>query len=601
MRNITVKIEPLKIEIIACSGDNLLELLRKRGLYLSSSCGGHGICGKCLVRVKTTESPTFQFKYACQVIVNDDIIVDLSQSSFSSSNLTKSNLIRKYYNLSGNYTLKPDIRRKFVEISSTYPCDYLSQLSQVCGDIKQHKTTLNFLKKVSHSIGNLENSGWVIYDSDQLVDWIPSNQPTNLFGCAVDVGTTNIAVEIVDLETGNTHFQGVDINSQVKFGDDVISRISYASMSPKNLQELQDSVISTINDLIDKGLKEIGAPPKTIYKLVFAGNTTMIHLLLGVCPKPLGELPFSPVFTAPVILESSELGLTANPSAQVYTMPAIGSFVGGDITAGLIALDLFDTEKNFLFLDLGTNGEIVIGKRGNIVATSTATGPAFEGSRIACGMRADEGAIDHVFISDQDLSFTVIGNSSPRGICGSAIIELISILLDLKTLDSTGRFLIGSMPNNVPPGISSRIVINNGEPQVVIYSDTSSNTNVYLSARDIRQFQLACGAIRCGVNLLLSHIGLFPEEIDEVYIAGNFGNYVNPKYLLKVGILPSNISQDKIITVGNTSLLGAKIALLDIGKRNKAEKLVKSVKHIELATLPNFEEEFILSMCFPES
>ncbi len=601
MRNITVKIEPFNIKLIACSGDNLLELMRKKGLHLTSSCGGHGICGKCHIRVKTPESPKFQFRNACQVNVHDDIIVDLSQSSFSTPNLTKPNFIRKHYNLSGNYTLNPDIRRKFVEIGSTHPCDYLSQLYQACADIKQHKTTLNFLKKVSHSIGNLENSGWVIYDSDQLVDWIPSNQPTNLFGCAVDVGTTTIAVEIVDLETGNTLFQGFDINSQVKFGDDVISRISYASISPENLRELQDSVISTINHLIDKGLKEVGASPETIYKLIFAGNTTMIHLLLGVCPKPLGELPFSPVFTAPVILKSSELGITANPSAQVYTMPAIGSFVGGDITAGLLALELFGTEKNFLFLDLGTNGEIVVGKRGTIIATSTATGPAFEGGRIACGMRADEGAIDHIFISDQDLSFTVIGNLPPRGICGSAIIELISLLLDLKVLDFTGKILIGSMPNNVPPGISNRILLNNDEPQILIYSENSSNKKIYLSARDIRQFQLACGAIRCGVNLLLSYLELFSEQIDEVYIAGNFGNYVNPKYLSKVGLLPPNISQDKITIVGNTSLLGAKIVLLDSGKRYEAEKLVKSVKHIELATLPNFEEEFIHSMYFPES
>ncbi len=596
MQNIIIKVLPFGIEWSADKGENLLELLRKKGFYLSSSCGGHGICGKCLVEIKTATQSEFQIKNACQVILNEDTIVDLSNSNISKIT-TKSNVVKKVYDFLGKYILNPQIKSKFLEVNRKSDSDYLSQIH---AQIKVEKTSLNFLRKFSYSISNEKFSGWVIHNSTELLDWYPSDQTPKIVGCAIDIGTTNIAIEIVDLESGETLYQGFDINSQIKYGDDVISRISYASLSEENLQELKKSVFTTINDLINKGLKILDIPSEFIYDVVIAGNTTMTHLFLGVSPKSLGELPFSPIFASPIVFKNSELNLIANPSAQIYTFPAIGSFVGGDITAGLLALDLFNSNENFLFLDLGTNGEIAVGKKGEILTTSTATGPAFEGGRIACGMRADEGAIDHIFITEEDMSFTTIGDLPPKGICGTAIIELISILLDSNLLDISGKLLIGSTPNFIPLKISNRVVIKDDEPRIIIHSDKSSRREIYLSSRDIRQFQLACGAIKCGVNLLLKYAKISPEEIDKVYIAGNFGSYIHPKYLARVGIIPASISPDKIDIVGNTSLLGAKIALLDCEKRKLAEKYVKSIKHVELATLPDFEQEFVFSMYFPE-
>lgn len=597
MKFVVVKLLPNNREFRAKKGENLLQLLRKNEIYLPSSCGGHGICGKCLVRVSNSNGLEWEYVNACQVSVNENLIVDLSHSSVYLSSPETSISIKKEYRIAGTYNINPNINNRFIRLRKDIERDYLSQIYYHTG---VRNASLFFLKRFSSSIIENQYSGWVIWSSREILDWLPSDLSPVIVGCAVDLGTTTIALELVDLKSGETLYRGVDANAQVKFGDDVISRISFASISDKNLEELKNSLIFTVNNLLQTGLSVLGFSKNSIYEVVLVGNTTMMHLLLGISPKSLGEMPFVPVFTSPITLKSSELGIAVNPNSEIYTLPSIGGFIGSDITAGLLALDLFTTNENFLFLDLGTNGEIVVGTKGRILATSTATGPAFEGGRLSCGMRADKGAIDHIFLSDEDVSFTVIDNSIPKGICGSGVIELISLLLELKILDSNGKFHFSSLSPNIPKKVLERIVVKDGEPAIIIYRGNSDGEKIYFSARDVRQFQLACGAVKCGVKLLLSHLGVLPENIDSVYIAGNFASYINPKHLVRVGIIPPHIPHNKIHVVGNTSLLGAKMALLDMEKRRLAEEQVGSIEHIDLATFPNFEEEFIFSIFFPE-
>ncbi|MCX8064779.1 MAG: ASKHA domain-containing protein [Candidatus Hydrogenedentes bacterium] len=595
---IAIELLPYNIKFLAKKGENLLEILRKSGVNLSSSCGGHGVCGKCLVKLYDSNTSEWKLVNACQVSVNENVIVDLSPATIFSLSINNIGTLKKAYNVDGTYNLEPNFRKKIVNLCKNIDFDYLSQIYNCT---ESEKTSYRFLNKLSHSVLKDQLSGWVVYNSEKLIDWYSLDTTTTLVGCAIDIGTTNIAIEILNLETGETLYQGFDTNSQTRFGDDVISRISYSSISEKNLEELKNSVLSTVNGLIIKGLNTLSISPESIYEIVLAGNTTMIHLILGISPKSLGEFPFLPIFTSPITLKTSDLGIIANSDADIYILPAIGSFVGGDISGGLLALNLFECAENFLFLDLGTNGEIVLGCKGKFIATSTATGPAFEGGRISCGMRADDGAIDHIFLSNEDISFSVIGDSIPKGICGSGVIELVCLLLELKLLDPTGKFMVSSVSQSIPQKILERFKIKNEEAIFIVYEGGVNDREIFLSAKDIRQVQLACGAIKCGVKMLLSYAGISSADLDTVYIAGNFGNYIHPKYLSRLGIVPSTIFHEKIHIVGNTSLLGAKIALLDMKKRKLVEKSVGSIKHIDLATLPNFEEEFAFSMFFPDA
>ncbi len=413
----------------------------------------------------------------------------------------------------------------------------------------------------------------IVIESDILHTIVPDKRQIKsdkYFGIAVDVGTTTLAASLVNLKNGSEIAVMGEVNPQISFGDDVISRIKYASLSG-GLAELQKAVIRQIDAMISRLCKQGGIDKKDVYEIIIAGNTTMEHLVCGIDPSPLGQLPFEPVYRGASLIDASELKLDINPKGKVYIFPVIGGFVGGDISAGILAMNLLNQPQPVLFIDIGTNGEIVLVNNNKIMAASAAAGPAFEGARISCGMRAAAGAVEKVRF-DRDWVYNVIGNVEPAGICGSGLIDITAQLLDAGIVDSLGRM---------------------SRPEFVIAD------KVKITQNDIRQIQLAVGAIRAGVNIILKKAGIKTGELKKIFVAGGFGSFIRRNHAQRIGLLPKEISHEKILFVGNTSLAGAKLALLSIEARQKAEELAEQTEHIELSADRNFQDEFASAMIFP--
>ncbi|MCY2927458.1 MAG: ASKHA domain-containing protein [Planctomycetota bacterium] len=421
------------------------------------------------------------------------------------------------------------------------------------------------------------------------------------YGVAVDIGTTTLVASLMDLCTGEELAIASSINPQTSFGDDVVSRIMHAG-TEKGLKELRAAVVTAISSLIDRVCESAGIPRDRIYDFACAGNTTMEHLFCGVDVSPLAVVPFVSAFGRGLVLSAEDVGLKLHPRAAVYVFPVIGGFVGGDTVAGMVATKLADHKRPVLLVDVGTNGEIVLAADGQFLAASTAAGPAFEGARIACGMRAAAGAIEKVIIDGGDLQINVIDHARPTGLCGSGLIDLAAELLTAGLINSGGRLL---PPADLPAGLSEalrrRVRLNaEGRVEFVLVEADAHGPCVFLSERDVRELQLATGAIRAGVNILLRRAGLRTQDLHSVLIAGGFGSFIRRSKAQRIGLLPEGLPHERIRYVGNASLDGAKWALLSTRAHDLAETLARQTRHVNLSEDLEFQMEFAEAMLFPE-
>jgi uncharacterized 2Fe-2S/4Fe-4S cluster protein (DUF4445 family) len=392
------------------------------------------------------------------------------------------------------------------------------------------------------------------------------------------------------------------MNPQVSFGDDVLSRIKHAATCAGCLDEMRLAVVREIAGMIDALCTEAKTGREHIYEATFAGNTTMEHILCGINPAQLGELPFVPAHARGLLVSAVELGIPIHHGALAYVFPIIGGFVGGDTVAGMLATRMDRIAGPALMVDIGTNGEIVLAHNGGILAASTAAGPAFEGARIECGMRGTHGAIEKV-VFNGDVRLEVIGNGPPVGICGSGLIDLVAELLTNGIVSPEGQILSKhELPQRLPPAIAKRIQTGkDGDSRFVLSGGMSGRTTpgVFLTQRDIREVQLGTGAIRAGISILLRKAGLGVSDLKSVLIAGGFGNFIRRSSAQRIGLLPAGIDHQIIRYVGNTSLAGAKVALLSTEARRQGEDLARRVKHVDLSTAEGFHEEFAEAMLFP--
>ncbi|MCK4602447.1 MAG: DUF4445 domain-containing protein, partial [Phycisphaerae bacterium] len=383
-------------------------------------------------------------------------------------------------------------------------------------------------------------------------------------------------------------------------GDDVLSRINHSSLSPANLAQLRQAIIETASGLLDSMCLEAQIARQDVYELSFAGNTTMEHLLCGINVEPLGHVPFVPAYARALTLPTGQLGIIAHPQASTYVFPIIGGFVGGDTVACMLATRLAEQDGPTLLVDIGTNGEIVLAHNGKLLAASTAAGPAFEGARISCGMRATTGAIDKIVIGD-DLQYNVIGNIEPVGMCGSSLVDLCSQLLTAGVIASTGRLLPpDELPDGLGKAMADRVSIGaNDQPQFLVADEGPQP--VVLIQKDVRELQLASGAIRAGIGILLKRAGLAPSDLKRVLLAGGFASFIRRSHAQRIGLLPGEIDHEVIQYVGNASLSGARWALLSTNARLRAEDYARSTEHIELSQDLDFQTAFADAMYFPES
>ncbi len=406
--------------------------------------------------------------------------------------------------------------------------------------------------------------------------------PESVYGVAVDIGTTTVVATLVNLHTGQEISSLSCLNSQKAFGQDVITRINYTYEKENGLHSLQKMIVGDLRRLMQELYLKNNVNPEQITRIAIGGNTTMIHLLLGVNPIGIAMAPYMPAFSGSVIRKAQELGLPAAEDCMIYCLPAVSSFVGGDITAGILACNLALIQERVLFIDIGTNGEIVLSDKGKMYCCSCAAGPALEGMNISSGMRASHGAIDDVLIKNDKVIYTTIGGTAAEGICGSGILSAVSEMRGLGIIHPTGRLLAHPLVENI-----------DGKKCFVI----DREREIYLTQKDIRQVQLAKGAILSGVYSLLENSKMEQTSLDRVFVAGQFGAHLKAESMTGAGLLPTEW-QEKITYVGNTSKSGAYICLLSDAERTEAENMVPNISYTELSTLSGYEDLFVKCLNF---
>lgn len=626
-REVLVRFRPSGREAFVLPGTRLVEAAAEAGLLIDVPCGGEGTCGKCrlIVASGAAEPTTIERKWfsdeelqagwrlACQSAVNGPAEVDIP--SVSLATVEQKILVRYQKKASELFSQKrvptpfsdPPVRKQYVELRSPTRGDDLPdalRLERALG-VGPLAMDVSLLRELSSRLREDGFRGTAVLAGDRLLDFEIGNTEADAFAVAVDLGTTTLAGELMDLGTGSEWETTARLNPQTRFGDDVLSRILHAREKPDGLARLQGTVVSAVDEMIGELCLQAGVPRQRVYELAVAGNTTMQQLLCGVDPGPLGEVPFVPTGGRGVSCPAAELGVHIHPRGSVYVMPAIGGFVGGDIVAGLLATGLTDVQRPALFVDIGTNGEIVLLADGRLSAASTAAGPAFEGARISRGMRGGPGAIEKVVV-DGHLRINVIGDVPPAGICGSGLIDAAAELLRHRLLSCEGRLLTpdqcAPLAEPVPPDLAERIVLHDGQVSFLLADkdETADGRPIVLTQRDIRELQLASGAIRAGIAILLRRAGLKPKDLELVLIGGGFGNFIRRGNAQRIGLLPVEIERRRIRYMGNTSLAGARLAALSGQARRAAEELARRAEHVDLSTDTDFSREFAEAMIFPE-
>jgi uncharacterized 2Fe-2S/4Fe-4S cluster protein (DUF4445 family) len=418
------------------------------------------------------------------------------------------------------------------------------------------------------------------------------------FGLAIDVGTTSVVTTLVELTSGEQLASVSSLNPQAVFGGDLMSRIAFAQFNPGNLRKLTTRIVGLLNRHVAEICEQAGVLPRWIYKAVVVGNTCMHHLLLGIDPSWVGLAPYAAVMRHPLTVPARDLFLRIAPEAAVCFLPIVAGFVGADAVAVALATRIYDSPKVRVAIDIGTNGEVLVGSRDRLWAASAPAGPALEGAQIRHGMRAALGAIDRVRVGD-DLEVHAIGETAPLGLCGSGLIDLVAGLLDAGVIDPTGLIQVEDRAR-FPTGLRERIAMRGEERLVVVRraGESGASREIVLTQDDVRQVQLAKGAIASGAALLQHAAGIPAEEIEELMLAGGFGNYVSVESALRIGLIPP-MPASRVRYVGNAASLGAQMCLLSETERATAARIATQIEHVSLATHPDFEQIFVDCMNFP--
>lgn len=591
---------------------NLLDIARRLRIPIEQTCNGVGTCGKCQVLVSGPVSPVTSaekhfltpeqlrqgFRLACQVVPKG--LVEVYVPEVGPLNILSEGL-------QINVRLKPQVTKEYVELAPPTLSDQRDDLSRLLSALGSQVTvqaTPNFLHQLSHT---LRESGWrvtVVKSGRKVLAVEPGDTRQSLYGVAFDIGTTTVVAYLRDLNTGHLVEVASTINPQTAYGADVITRINHTLASPQGRLELRKAVVHCLNQLITEVCDLAGLSPIQIYEATLAGNTTMLHLLLGLPVESIAKAPYIPVVRQGLTLNAGELWLKIHPQGRVYLLPHIASYVGADIVADLLVSRLHRRKRLTLLLDFGTNAEIVLGNRDGILACSAAAGPCFEGGNISCGMRAARGAISGVRLESDQLILETIGNVPPVGLCGTGLLDLVALLRKEGFIDETGRLLgpeeISAVQKESPAlgGLLRRIVPGDRGYQFFL-AQSPEGKDLYLTQKDLRELQVAKAAIATGIRLLCERRGVEPGVVEEVLLAGAFGNAIRWESAVSLGLLPC-LPRARYRSIGNAAGVGAQLALLSVPLRRQAERIARQVEYVELSATPEFTEVFMQEMYFPE-
>jgi uncharacterized 2Fe-2S/4Fe-4S cluster protein (DUF4445 family) len=418
------------------------------------------------------------------------------------------------------------------------------------------------------------------------------------YGIAYDLGTTTVVETLMDLNSGTPVSVKSMLNKQQPYGADVISRISATMLDENALSRLQIAAQETLNELTKEVLGESEVSKEFVYEVALAGNATMVQLILGIDPEPVGVAPFITASQSWPVLNANKIGLDINPNARTYIFPSFGAYVGGDIVSGVLATGMDRDKRTRLFIDVGTNCEIVLSDGEKILTTAAPAGPAFEAASIKCGMRAADGAIEVVKIDENGVHLQVIGEVEPQGICGSGLVDAVAELAKCGLLDKSGRFVSDEQAQKINPLLANNLTSLESNERIFILHGTKSDPLVYLSQRDVRELQFAKASIATGWKLLLEQLNVQEMDIQQVLLAGSFGSYLSPASAIGIGLVPK-LPVMRIVSAGNVAGEGAKMVLLSQNERNGATALLDQVEYVELSDRADFNDKFVEQLSFP--
>jgi uncharacterized 2Fe-2S/4Fe-4S cluster protein (DUF4445 family) len=573
------------------AGTTIFDAASWNGIAIDSTCGGHGTCKKCKVRVVSGHAPVTPvdprafsieelnagWRLACRALAHDDLTVEVPPLQ-----------TRPKAALAGvgrHVILRPAVQKRYLELKEPTLEDQTSDLERVLAgmDDVELRVPLDLLRGLG---GTLRRSDWkvtAVLCDDVLIDVEPGDTSSSRHAIAFDLGTTTVVATLLDLETGQPVAVRSMLNAQQPFGADVISRISATMLDPAALELLRARAHETLASLMHEVCEEGGVEPAGVYEIVVAGNVTMIQLALGIDPEPLSMAPFTITARRVPDATAADFGIDVHPRAPAVLFPALGAYVGPDIVAGIVATGLTLDRRVRLFIDVGTNSEIVLGSSTRTVCCAAPAGPAFEAAQIRCGMRAADGAIEGVKIVDGDVELTVIGDVAPTGLCGSGLVDAVAELVGAGMLDRSGRFALDASER------FGKI----GEENVFYLTG-----DIFLSQRDVRELQFAKASIATGWAILCRELEMAPEDISQVLLGGSFGSYLTPASAVNIGLVPK-LPLPRIISAGNVAGEGAKIVALSVTERAAANAILDEVEYIELSGRTDFNDLFIDQLSFP--
>ena len=589
-------------------GVTLFDAASWNGIAIDSTCGGHGTCKKCRVKIAdNAPTPTSLdiraytagelrdgWRLACRTIATRDTTVEVPPLTTRPKAAT--------VGVGRQVILRPAVQKRYLELAEPDLADQASDLERVLAQLDdlEPRAELPVLRTLGRTLRAADYKVTAVVVDDVLIAVEPGDTTGRRFGIAFDLGTTTVVATLLDLGTGTPAAVAATLNKQQPFGADVITRISATMMDPGALDKLQALAQETLAELAVAVCAEAGVEPHEVYEVALAGNATMTHLVLGIDPEPLGMAPFIMATRLFPEVLAADLGLPVHPRARAVMFPAFGAYVGGDINAGLLASGMDRDARVRLFVDIGTNCEIVLGNRNWLLATAAPAGPAFEGAAIRCGMRAADGAIEVVTMTPDELTMKVIGDAEPLGLCGSGLVDAVTGLVRLGLLDSSGRFVPEEEAGALAPGLAGRLTSIGKERVFVLHWRGAAEDSIYLSQRDVRELQFAKAAIATGWHILLEEAGLTQADVKQVLLAGSFGSYLSPAAAIRIGLVPK-VPVQRVVPAGNVAGEGAKMALLSLRERAGGLALLEEVRYVELSDRADFNDRFVEQLNFPAS
>jgi uncharacterized 2Fe-2S/4Fe-4S cluster protein (DUF4445 family) len=608
---VTLRFEPSGTSVRVPPGVTVFDAASWNGIAIDSTCGGHGTCKKCRVRIEDGDVPVSPldaraftpqeleagWRLACRAQAGGNLEIEVPPLVTRPKAAT--------VGVGRQVILRPALQKRYVELEEPALHDQRSdfQRLQDAIDDLELRAEIGVLRRLPRVLRESDFRVTAVVVDDLLIDVEPGDTTDRLHALAFDLGTTTVVATLLDVGTGTPVAVASMLNKQQPFGADVISRISATMLDDAALPRLTGLAAQTLQELAEDVCEQGGIEPAQVYEVALAGNATMTSIALGVDPAPLGVAPFILSSQSYPEMPAADLGLELHPHAQATVFPALGAYVGGDIVAGLLATGMTRDRRLRLLIDVGTNCEVVLGSADGVVCTAAPAGPAFEAAQIACGMRAAEGAIEVVRLRDGAVELDVIGDAEPAGICGSGLVDAAAELVRVGLLDSSGRFVSQDEAERIAPELASRLTARADGTRIFALhwagGEGDVDGAVYLSQRDVRELQFAKAAIATGWRLLVEDLGISETEIQQVLLAGSFGSYLSPSSAVRIGLVPK-LALPRIVAAGNVAGEGAKMALLSLQERHAAEAILGEVRYIELSDRPDFNDRFVEQLAFPE-